>query len=356
MTKKDLRTSSWLSFLRRTVAADHAGMVSLERLQGHLLSGLELLLLQLLHLSSEHSLGRHSRVDTVRLDGDHEMPSVLQEVVRIDCHNTSLVRLRHIREDNIHHANQHTILQRMPGVLNNRDNIRPLLRHVHQVSSTAMRKLHSVDNPRRTYDVGDMRDGSTRRSSEVEHMSAWFDPNVVHATEDCSRELGPEGVPDTVLGFGSVLVVDRDALLPVHALPRDEILGDERVLLALGDEHALVAVRLDDHLGSALGATAAASSSASAAPAPRRGPAATTTSSSPAASVTAPAPSEAAPAPAASPVAPAAPEAPASSCQWRPHCRQSLYRREALRSRVSKKLARNNCSGVWVEAGAVVRV
>jgi hypothetical protein len=42
-------------------------MVTLEGLQGHLLRGLELVGLELLHFASKHSLSGHGRVNTVRL-------------------------------------------------------------------------------------------------------------------------------------------------------------------------------------------------------------------------------------------------------------------------------------------------
>ena len=51
------------------VGAAHDGVVALVRLERELLGGLELLLLQLLHLAREHRLGRHRRVDAVRLKG-----------------------------------------------------------------------------------------------------------------------------------------------------------------------------------------------------------------------------------------------------------------------------------------------
>lgn len=45
-----------------------------------------------------------------------------------------LVRLCNICEDDIHHGHQHAVLGRMPGVLNDGDDIGPLLGHVDQVT------------------------------------------------------------------------------------------------------------------------------------------------------------------------------------------------------------------------------
>lgn len=56
-----------LLLLLHAVAADDAGVVPLEGLEGDLLGRLELVGLQLLHLLSEHRLRRHRRVNAVSL-------------------------------------------------------------------------------------------------------------------------------------------------------------------------------------------------------------------------------------------------------------------------------------------------
>ena len=79
--------------------------------------------------------------------------------------------------------------------------------------------------------------------------------DVVHATEDTGCQLGAEGIPDAVLGLGGcgrgVAVggcsrgsVDGDALLAVDGLTGCEILGDEEIFFAAGDEDTGVAMRL----------------------------------------------------------------------------------------------------------------
>ena len=51
------------------------------------------------------------------------------------CH---LIGLGHISEDTVHHRNQHPVLVRVPCVLDDGDNISPLLRHVQQVAARPM--------------------------------------------------------------------------------------------------------------------------------------------------------------------------------------------------------------------------
>ena len=69
------------------------------------------------HLSGEYSLWRSSTVDTVSLDADHEMSTILQELMCVDGHNTGLVRLGYVREDHVDHAYQHSVLVGMSSVL-----------------------------------------------------------------------------------------------------------------------------------------------------------------------------------------------------------------------------------------------
>ena len=132
----------------RSVLARHHRVIALVRLQRQLLQRLELLLAQLLHLSGEHGLGRGGRVDAARLDGDHAVPARFQEVlrvVRVDAHDTRLVRLRHVREDRVHHAHQHAVLQRMARILDDRNDVRTRLRHIDQITTRTMGELHRVD-------------------------------------------------------------------------------------------------------------------------------------------------------------------------------------------------------------------
>jgi hypothetical protein len=49
-----------------------------------------------------------------------------------------------IGEDDIDHADEHPVLCRVTGVLNNGDNVRPLLGHVDEISSTSVREFDSV--------------------------------------------------------------------------------------------------------------------------------------------------------------------------------------------------------------------
>lgn len=58
----------------------------------------------------------------------------------------NLIRLSNIRKYDINHANKHPVLGWMSCILNNRNHIRTLLSHVHQISTTSVRKLNSIHN------------------------------------------------------------------------------------------------------------------------------------------------------------------------------------------------------------------
>lgn len=127
-----------------------------------------------------------------------------------------------------------------------------------------MRELDGVDGSLRADNVGDVRDRSTARGTEVQDLLARTDVNVVETAEDTGRQLGPERVPHAVLDFfgrqrrvGRVGLFDRDALLAIDGFARDKVARDEEVFLALGDKDARVTVRFEDDLGAALGTDAA---------------------------------------------------------------------------------------------------
>ena len=67
----------------------------------------------------EHLLGRHRRVDTVGFYRYHRMPTILQEVLRVDRDDTRLVRLRDVGKDHVDHREEHSIPCGMAGILHN---------------------------------------------------------------------------------------------------------------------------------------------------------------------------------------------------------------------------------------------
>ena len=53
--------------------------------------------------------------------------------------------MSNISEDNINHAYEHSVFSRVSGIFNDWNNISSLLSHVHQISTTSVRKLNSVN-------------------------------------------------------------------------------------------------------------------------------------------------------------------------------------------------------------------
>lgn len=111
-----------------------------------------------------------------------------------------------------------------------------------------MRELDSVDGAGRTDNVGDVGDGGTRGSTEVESLGAGLDVDGLETTENASSQLGSERVPDTVFGLGgsailSLAVLDGNTLLVVDALAGGQVGGGKQIFLAATDnEDTLVPV------------------------------------------------------------------------------------------------------------------
>lgn len=128
----------------RVDSADH-GVISLERLQGELLLGLHPLLTHLLNFTGEDGLWCGRAVDAVGLDRDDDTAVVLQEQVGVQANDTSLVRLGNIGEDAVNHGNKHAILERVTGVLDDRDDVGAVSGHVDKITARTVGELDSVD-------------------------------------------------------------------------------------------------------------------------------------------------------------------------------------------------------------------
>ena len=185
------------------------GVVTLVGLQGELLRGLELLLLQLLDLPGKHSLGGDGGVDAGRLDGDDEVAAGLEEVLGVEGDDARLVGLGDVGEDGIAHADEHAVPDGVAGILDDWDDVGALLRHVDEIAAGAVGELHGVHEALGPDDVGAVGHGGTRGGAEVEELGAGLDVDVVEAAEDAGGNLGAERVPHPVLDLVS-LVLDGE--------------------------------------------------------------------------------------------------------------------------------------------------
>lgn len=244
-----------LNLTRPVVHTANHGVISLERLEGELLLGLDALLPKLGDLAGEDSLGRGSGVDTAGLDGDDNTAADLEELVGVQTDNTGLVGLGNVGEDAVDHADEHAVLEGVTGVLDDGDNVGALGGHVDEISAGAVGELDGEDGTSRADNIGNVRHRSTRRSTQVKDLASRAHVDVLHTTEDTSSQLGTEGVPDTVLSLcrsGGLAVrlgtgaggVDADALLAVDGLAGGQVLGDQQILLAASDEDTGVPVGL----------------------------------------------------------------------------------------------------------------
>lgn len=223
-------------------------MITLERLQGQLLLGLNLLLPHLLDLTGEHHVGGGCAVDTVGLDGDESTATILQEHVSVDTNDTGLVGLGNIGKDDIDHGHEHAVAERVTGILHDGDDIGAVSGHANQVTARAVGELNGVNVAGGADNIGDVRDGGTASSTQVENLGAGLHVDVVQATQDTGSKLGTEGVPHTVLDLGDSAVLgggrfDGDTLLAIHGLTGCQVLGNEQILLTTaGNEDTSVAM------------------------------------------------------------------------------------------------------------------
>lgn len=228
-------------------------MVTLERLESQLLLRLDPLGSKLLDLLSEHHLGGGRAVDTVGLDGHNNATANLKEQVSVQGNNTSLIGLRNVGEDAVDHGDKHAVAERVSGILNDGDDVGSVGGHVDEITTRAVRELDSVDDTGGTDDVSDVGDGGSRGGTKIENLRTRAHVDVGQTTEDTSGQLASERVPDTVFDGGGGLaigrtlsdgVLNRDALLSVDGLARDEVLGDKQIFLATSDEDTGMTMRL----------------------------------------------------------------------------------------------------------------
>lgn len=120
-----------------------------------------------------------------------------------------------------------------------------------------MTELNRINHTSRAHDIANVGHRCAGSGTEVQHFAARAHVNCVETTEDTGRKLGAERVPDTIFSFcggGSIGVVtvcdgvavkggfDAEALFTVGGFAGDEVLGDEEIFFAAGDEDTGVSV------------------------------------------------------------------------------------------------------------------
>lgn len=115
------------------------------------------------------------------------------------------------------------------------------------------------ENTHGTHDICDMAHTRTARGTQIQDLLPRRNENIIHPTQHTRRQLTPERVPHPILYLGIPhRTFDRNPFLSIHALPWNEVFGDQQVILAFGDENPRVSVRLKDDFGSPSCATATA--------------------------------------------------------------------------------------------------
>ena len=136
------------------------------------------------YLIGENDLWLVGGVDAVSLDGDQELASVLEVEMRVLCDDTGLIGLCDVGEDYVDHADQEAIVLRLPGVVDDGDDVGAFLGHVDQVSAHSVRELNSVDDASGADDVGNVGDSGARGAAEVKDLAARDDAGLGDAANN----------------------------------------------------------------------------------------------------------------------------------------------------------------------------
>lgn len=183
----------------------------------------------------------------------------------VQPHDSRLIRLRHVGEDGVDHSDKHAIAKRVTGVFDDGDDVCAVSGHVDEIAAGAVGEFHGVDGAVWTDDIRDVRDRSAGCGAEVEDFCAGADEDVFETAEDSRSQLRAEGVPHAVFGFCGWWCVcaccggigggavgegggggfNGDAFLAVDGFAWGEVLGDEHVFFAAGNEDAGVTMGFD---------------------------------------------------------------------------------------------------------------
>lgn len=137
---------------------------------------------QLLDLLCENSLSGSRAVDTVCLDGDNDTTANLQEHVGVESHDTGLVGLGNVGENTVDHGDEHSVSERVAGILDDGDDVGTVLSHVDKVTARSVGELDTVDVSGRADKIGDVTDGGTRGSTKVEDLGTRVHVNLLDTT------------------------------------------------------------------------------------------------------------------------------------------------------------------------------
>jgi len=121
----------------------------------------------LLHFSGENGFGRGGAVDTIGLDTDDDAAADFQEQMCVEPHDTRLIGLGDVGEDDVDHGDEHAVAQGVAGVFDDGDDVGAVRGHVDEVAAGAVGELDGEDGARGADDVGDVRDRRPGCGSEV---------------------------------------------------------------------------------------------------------------------------------------------------------------------------------------------
>jgi len=98
------------------------------------------------------------------------MPSILQKVMRIQCHNPRLIRLSNIGKYAVDHTHEHAIFEGVSCILDDGNDIGSSFGDVEEVAARSVGEFDGVYSSLGTHDVGHVGYGGSGSSPEVENL------------------------------------------------------------------------------------------------------------------------------------------------------------------------------------------
>mmetsp|Transcript_14903 Transcript_14903/g.19503 ORF Transcript_14903/g.19503 Transcript_14903/m.19503 type:complete len:322 (-) Transcript_14903:106-1071(-) len=242
-------------------------MITFIGFQSKLFQRLEIFRLEFIHFPSEDGFWRSGTINTRCFHGNHSMATILQEVMRIQRHNTSLIGLGHIRKDGVNHTNQHSVLQRVSSIFNNGDNVGTLFGHGQQIAPWAMTEFHSIHGTSGTDNIGYVTHTRTGSGTNVQYLAPRTNPNVINTTQNSGGNFRSKGIPHAIFNFlcncftSRRWYFDRNTLFPIDSKTRCTVERDQGIFLASSNKNTFVTMRFNQDLGATRHASTTATTS-----------------------------------------------------------------------------------------------
>lgn len=225
-----------------SVGSNNHGVVIFIWFKGHLFFWGKSLFLKSLNFTLENYCWLLGWINTVGLDGDHEMSTVLKEVLCIYTDDSGLIWLGDIRKNDINHTDQKSVFKWSSGITNNGDNIGSFFGHINKISTWSVGEFYCIDCSLWSNNIWDVWDCSTTCSTKIKNLGTWLDIDITDTTNDGGGDLTSVWVPDSVFNFFTIGNILTHSLFIVNTFSWSTIFSEKGILWSLGNKYTLKSV------------------------------------------------------------------------------------------------------------------